>query len=74
MPYMLEMRELAKQNGALGLVISGAGPTLCAVCDQESIAKRVSTALREAYAGHNMASISRYGGILAEGSRAVVFS
>ncbi len=74
MPYMLEMRELAKQNGALGLVISGAGPTLCAVCDQESIAKRVSTALREGYAGHNMGSISRYGGILAEGSRAVVFS
>lgn len=74
MPHMQAMRGIAKEQGALGLVISGAGPTLCAVCDSEIVAKQVSRALREGYAERGLGSISRYGGILAEGSRAIVFS
>lgn len=74
MPHMQAMRGIAKANGALGLVISGGGPTLCAVCDAETVAKKVATALREGYTQHGMGSVSRYGGILAEGSRAIVFS
>jgi len=74
MPYMQEMRAAAKQQGAYGLVISGAGPTLCAVCDDEEVARRTAQALREEYAARGMGSYSRYGGVLLEGSRAIVFS
>jgi homoserine kinase len=74
MPYMQEMRAAAKQQGAYGLVISGAGPTLCAVCDDEAVARRTAQALREGYAARGMGSYSRYGGVLLEGSRAIVFS
>ena len=45
MPLLDEARSAAKVAGALGLVISGAGPTLCAVCNDESVAQAVVNAL-----------------------------
>lgn len=50
MPLLNEIRAAAKNAGALGLVISGAGPTLCAVCDDERTAQRVAEAMRQRYA------------------------
>ncbi|MFN8560756.1 MAG: homoserine kinase [Anaerolineae bacterium] len=39
MPLLAEIRATAKAAGALGLAISGAGPTLCAVCAGEAVAR-----------------------------------
>ncbi|MDX2140379.1 MAG: homoserine kinase [Chloroflexota bacterium] len=49
MPLLDEARVAAKANGAHGLVISGAGPSLCAVCDDGETAARVADALRHVY-------------------------
>lgn len=54
MPYLSEVRAAAKRAGALGLVISGAGPTLLAVCDQPELAQQVSAAMGQVYAEHGM--------------------
>ncbi len=50
MPLLPEMRAVAKAAGALGLVISGAGPTLCAICDTNATARRVAGAMHATYA------------------------
>ena len=49
MPLLTEARASAKEAGALGLVISGAGPTLCAICDSAPTAKLVTQALKMVY-------------------------
>lgn len=74
MPYLYEMRALAKDKGAYGLVISGGGPTLAAICDNEKTARGVANALREGYTRRGLASISRYGRVLADGAQAVILS
>lgn len=50
MPLLAEMRSVAKAVGALGLVISGAGPTLCAICESEDTARKAATAVHATYA------------------------
>ena len=37
-PALSEARKAAKAAGAFGLIISGAGPTLCAFCDDDRVA------------------------------------
>lgn len=54
MPHLLEQRAAAKRAGALGLVISGAGPTLCAVCDSSQTSLRVAEAMEAVYAEQNI--------------------
>lgn len=49
MPYLAQARAAARAAGALGLVISGAGPTLLAVCDRQETAKRVAEAVQHLY-------------------------
>ncbi len=49
MPGLAEARTAAKAAGALGLVISGAGPTLCALCDSVAVTGWVSAALQAVY-------------------------
>ena len=49
MPLLKEVRAAAKAVGALGVVISGAGPTLCAICDDEEIAYRVAAVMHDTY-------------------------
>jgi homoserine kinase len=60
MPLLNEIRAVAKKAGALGLVISGAGPTLCAVCDSESTAKSVSEKMELAYTDAGYGSTARF--------------
>jgi homoserine kinase len=69
MPMLAEMRAIAKQNGALGLVISGAGPTLCAICCDEATTERVAQAICEAYAEAGILSHARHTRIASEGAR-----
>ncbi len=49
MPMLPEARLAARAAGGLGLFVSGAGPTLCAVCDTADRARGVEMALRAVY-------------------------
>jgi homoserine kinase len=49
MPHLAELRTAAKRAGALALVISGAGPTLLAVCAAEQTAQAAAAAMHDAY-------------------------
>lgn len=69
MPYLDECRAAAKAAGALGLCISGAGPTLGALCDSATTAERVETALGAVYAAHAMSCATRISRISSEGAR-----
>lgn len=44
-PLFYEMRELALENKALGFGISGSGPTVFSLCDDENTAKKVTEKL-----------------------------
>jgi homoserine kinase len=59
MPLLDEVRFAAKRAGALAVFIGGAGPTLCAVCDDEKISKKVAEAMRCLYANAGMGCISQ---------------
>ncbi len=69
MPLLLEMRVVAKQAGAMGLVISGAGPTLCAICDTKEIAQTVAEAMKMRYAEAGISSMIQQTSIAPEGAR-----
>jgi homoserine kinase len=49
MPGLQEVREAAHAAGALATVISGAGPTLCSVCNSVNSARLVAEAQSEVY-------------------------
>lgn len=49
MPGLDEIRAAAKKVGALGTVISGAGPTLCSICRTTNVARRVVEAMESVY-------------------------
>lgn len=72
MPYLYELREHAKAHGALGLVISGAGPTLCALCDSADVAKQVSSEMATFYEEHGLGAISYATQINTEGARVIL--
>ena len=69
MPLLDEARSAAKVAGALGLVISGAGPTLCAVCDDESVAQAVVSALGAIYESAGMDCVARVSRVDGAGAR-----
>ena len=69
MPLLSEVRVAAKQSGALALVISGAGPTLCALCDAENTAGRVVRAMKAVYDSVGILSVARQTRIASEGAR-----
>lgn len=56
MPCLTEVRREAKRAGALGLVISGAGPTLCAVCDSPDAANAAARSMKAVYDAHHIDS------------------
>jgi len=69
MPYLEECRAVAKTAGALGLCISGAGPTLAALCDSMETAQKVEAAMAALYASHNMGASTRVSRISSQGAR-----
>ncbi|MCU0482369.1 MAG: homoserine kinase [Anaerolineae bacterium] len=72
MPYLYELREHAKAHGALGLVISGAGPTLCALCDSADVAKRVSSQMATFYEEQGLGAVAYATQINTEGARVIL--
>ncbi len=71
MPLLTEMRVVAKKAGALGLVISGAGPTLCAVCDAEGTAERVAAAMKAGYDEAKIGATALHTTVAVEGARVI---
>ena len=74
MPYLEEVRFSAKRAGALALVISGAGPTLMAVCDTAETSQAVVTAMQAIYNDANIASVARSTTVLTQGANVVSLS
>ena len=74
MPHLAEIRETAKRAGALGLVISGAGPTLCAVCDTEDTARKVAAAMGAEYADAGFTSLTYHTRVSQEGAQVLSVS
>lgn len=68
-PMLHEARATAKQSGALGLVISGAGPTICAICDSAETAQQVAAALGVMYENSNIDSLTRHTQVSIEGAK-----
>jgi homoserine kinase len=71
MPCLETVRVAARRAGALGLVISGAGPTLCAVCDAADVAQGVAAAMKAVYDEVGLASTARHTQVAAEGAYVV---
>jgi homoserine kinase len=71
MPRMREVRAAAKQAGALALVISGAGPTLCAVCDNEVTAALVAQTMQAIYEEAGIGGVSRHTQVTEEGAQVI---
>ena len=59
MPLLDEIRAASKQAGAAALFIGGAGPTLCAVCEDEHTAKRVAETMKLTYDAISMNCIAQ---------------
>jgi homoserine kinase len=69
MPRLAEIRSASKATGALGLVISGAGPTLCAVCESATIAQQVTNAMQAVYTEAGIQCQVRYTRVDMDGAR-----
>lgn len=69
MPLLAEARAAAKDAGALGLVISGAGPSMCAICDRKSLAQAAVTALRAVYESAGIDCVARVSQVDRMGAR-----
>ena len=59
MPLLDEIRAASKRAGAAAVFIGGAGPTLCAVCDNEPISKRVAETMKTTYRSIDMNCIAQ---------------
>jgi homoserine kinase len=70
-PHIEAARSQAKQAGALAVVISGAGPTLCAVCDRSSSAEKVAETIRAIYTENGIESIARVERVIERGAYVV---
>ncbi|MBC6995834.1 homoserine kinase [Neolewinella lacunae] len=51
-----EVKQVALQRGALGCSISGAGPSVFALCDSGYLAQAAGQAMQEAFARHGVSS------------------
>ena len=67
-PLLHEVREAAKLAGALAVFIGGAGPTLCAVCDDQAVAGAAARAMQDVYCAANLNCTTQTTGIDRRGS------
>lgn len=70
-PHIEDARQRAKTNGALALVISGAGPTLCAICDDRSVADKVALELQALYDEAGIGGLSQVTSVDSQGARII---
>ena len=70
-PHIDAMRQVAHRGGALNLVISGSGPTLCAVCDDAAVAEVVASTIADAYIDAGIDCTARTAMIRTQGAEIV---
>jgi homoserine kinase len=70
-PHIEDARQRAKTNGALALVISGAGPTLCAICDDRTVADKVALELQALYDEAGIGGLSQVTSVDSQGARII---
>jgi len=69
-PACAEVRAAARDAGALGCGISGAGPSMFALCDGDGVAARVALGMRRAFTRHAaLGSEAWVGPVNREGAR-----
>lgn len=74
MPMLAEVRAAAKRTGAIAVFIGGAGPTLCALCDSQTVADANVSAMKKVYSEVGMrcnarsTAVDRRGAIVLEAS------
>ncbi len=56
-PCYEAVKRAALTNGAYGLAISGAGPSLLALCEDEEVARRVLSAVKASYREHGVEAL-----------------
>lgn len=71
MPLLNEVREASKAVGALSVVISGAGPTLCAVCDSQLIAEQVASTMDDVYQSAGIGCVTQATQVSTEGAQVI---
>ena len=59
MPLLAEVRTAAKRAGAIAVFIGGAGPTLCAICDNFPGTQQVAAAMQSLYRDSGMNCLAR---------------
>ena len=59
MPRLEEVRGAARRAGACGMVISGAGPTLAALCDSGDVARFAASAMEAVYRNAGYEAVAR---------------
>ena len=59
-PLLAEVRAAAKRAGAFAVFIGGAGPTLCALCDNAATAEGVAAQMQQVYSEARMDSAARH--------------
>lgn len=72
MPHFKTVRAVVHEYGGYGLSISGAGPTLLAICDAPETARDVAARMGGVYAAHGVACATRYGRVCVDGARVLV--
>lgn len=68
-PQFDAVKRAALESGALGATISGAGPTVFALCDSKDVATRAGAAMQTAFGP--LAATVHVGGISTSGARRV---
>lgn len=68
MPHLDAVRQAAKAAGALALVISGAGPTLCAVCENANGSEQAAQAMQQVYQQAAIGCTARSSRVLESGA------
>jgi homoserine kinase len=69
MPLLREAQTAAQEAGALTTIISGAGPTLCALCASAEVARAVATRVEALYANQGIGAIAQATGVSQAGAR-----
>ena len=70
-PMLAQARSAAKGAGAIAVFIGGAGPTLCALCDNAPTAGRVAVAMKQVYDEAEMTSIARQARVDQAGAKVI---
>lgn len=58
-PHLAEARQAALTHGALAAIISGAGPTICILAENESVAQNSGAAVQAIFHSNNIQAVLR---------------